>query len=119
MDADRAAPYIKDAMVPKGPASEARPERRRSSRIKVAHPVRLRPADPKDPSFEELQVTTDAGSDSFSFTTTGTHYYLGMQLKVTLPYTASLKVEREGKVVRVHMRGQGYQSIVVQLEKAR
>lgn len=104
-------------MVPNGPASEARPERRRSTRVRVAHPVRLRPADPKDGYFEELQVTTDAASESFSFTTTSTHYYLGMKLKVTLPYTASLKVERTGQIVRVQVRGQGYQTIIVALEK--
>lgn len=105
-------------MVPNGPASETRPERRHSTRVKVAHPVRLRPADPKDAFFEELQVTTDAGSDSFSFTTTSAHYYLGMKLKVTLPYTASLKVERTGHIVRVQMRGKGYQTVIVELEKA-
>lgn len=106
-------------MVPNSPASEARPERRRSSRVRVAHPVRLRPEDPKDPFFEELQVTTDAGSESFSFTTTSSHYYMGMPLKVTLPYTASVKVERTGKIVRVQVRAQGYQTIVVELGKAR
>ncbi len=104
-------------MVPEDSGSEAGPERRRSSRVKVAHPVRLRPSDPNDEYFEELQVTTDAGSSGFTFTTTGTHYYLGMHLRVTLPYTASVKVERRGKVARVHMRGRGYQTIAVELEK--
>lgn len=118
MDAVLTGLYINVAMVPAGPASEARSERRRSSRVRVAHPVRLRPADASDPFFEELQVTTDAGSGSFSFTTTSPHYYMGMRLKVTLPYTASLKVERAGRIVRVQMRGKGYQSVVVELEKA-
>lgn len=70
---------------------------RRSRRIKISQPVRLRPSDPN--YTEEVQTTVNLSRDGLYFTTALKHYYVGMQVRVTVPYRPSdpvHKVSRRG-----------------------
>lgn len=80
-------------------------EKRRSRRVKIAKPLRVRPSDPKDEHFEDLPVSVNASKDGIFFLSRRkTGYYAGMRVFVTFPFTSKhdpMNCEYVGEVVRV------------------
>jgi hypothetical protein len=96
-------------------------ERRRSRRIKIGQPLKLRPSDPKDPHFEEANVTTNVSRDGIYFVSRLDSYYEGMRLFVAVPHhLPSEPQDREylGQVVRVDTLLDARFGIAVQLLSA-
>ena len=93
------------------------PERRRSRRIHIGQPVRIRPSDPKDKYFEDRSTTKNVSRDGIYFVTREVSYYEGMRLFVIVPHHAPRETQdREylGQVVRVDSRANGERGIAVQ-----
>jgi hypothetical protein len=61
-------------------------ERRATRRLKLAQPVRIRPADPRYP--EEVLATVNFSRRNLYFRTRAQHYYLGMHVEIVFPYRA-------------------------------
>jgi len=61
-------------------------ERRRTRRVRMKQTLRVRPANPKDGSFEEIAATKNMSQDGLYFVTEREAYYQGMRLFVTVPY---------------------------------
>lgn len=76
-------------------------DRRRESRTRIARPVYIRPADPSETHFEEVQVTTDFSNVGLHFITAQKDcYHQGMQLYL-IPALGCLNFECLGEVVRM------------------
>ena len=91
------------------------PERRRGSRTRVARPVYIRPADPSENNFEEVQITTDFSNVGLHFITAQKDCYRkGMQLYM-IPVLGWLNFECLGEVVRIEPRPDGKYGIAVKL----
>ena len=76
-------------------------DRRRESRALIARPVYIRPADPSETSFEEVQTTTDVSNVGLHFITAQKGCYRkGMQLYM-IPVLGCLNFECLGEVVRM------------------
>jgi len=96
-------------------------ERRRSRRIKIGQPVKVRPSDPDDPQFEETSVTMNVSKDGIYFVSQKRAYSEGMRLFVAVPHHAPRDPQdREylGQVVRVDTLAEGRFGIAVQLLSA-
>jgi hypothetical protein len=94
------------------------PERRRSRRLRIGQPVRIRPSDPKDKYFEDHNTTKNVSRDGIYFLTTISNYYEGMRLFVVVPHhTPRSPQDREylGQVVRVDALQEVQWGIAVQL----
>ena len=94
------------------------PERRRSRRIRIGQPVRIRPSDPKDNYFEDNTTTKNVSRDGIYFATTISGYYEGMRLLLVVPHhTPRSPQDREylGQVVRVDSLPEVRWGIAVQL----
>ena len=94
------------------------PERRRSRRVKIGQPIKVRPSDPKDDHFEELSKTRNASRTGVYFVTKRESYYPGMRLFVTAPYyspTDPTNCEYIAQVVRVENLGDGQYGVAAQL----
>ena len=79
-------------------------ERRRSRRIRIGQPLKIRPSDPKDEPFEDTNVTTNVSREGIYFVTRLKSYREGMRLFVAVPHHAAKEPQdREylGQVVRV------------------
>ncbi len=90
-------------------------ERRRTRRVKILKPARVRPADPQ--YKEEVRTTLNATRDGLYFTTWAEHYYVGMRVCATFPY-ASVDVcnsEYLGEVVRIGRLEDGSLGIAVRI----
>lgn len=96
-------------------AAEKAKERRRNRRSKMARPVLVRPRDPN--YHEEAQTTVNISRDGYYFVTAAQHYYLGMPVGVTFPYTPGdpCNAEKSAKVVRIDKLPDGKLGIAVQL----
>ena len=71
---------------------------------KIARPVRVRPADPKDEHFEDLPVSANTSKDGFVFTSWRKSYYMGMRVFVTFPFSSlhdPMNCEYVAEAVRV------------------
>jgi hypothetical protein len=93
--------------------------RRRSARVSVPIPVRIRPVDFSDGSFDDAASTVDIARNSIYVTTWRGNYYSGMRLIVTYPFLAEAKSavwEYLGEVLRVDRQGDGRSRIVVLLQ---
>lgn len=94
-------------------------EKRRSRRVKIAKPVRVRPSDPKDEHFEDLPVSVNASKDGIFFLSRRkSGYYAGMRVFVTFPYTSvhdPMNCEYVGEVVRVESPGGDKIGVAVKL----
>jgi hypothetical protein len=90
-------------------------ERRRNPRVKMARPVLVRPHDPY--YREEVQTTINISKDGYYFTTASSHYYLGMPVGVTFPYTPGdrFNSEKVAKVVRIDKLPDGKFAVALQL----
>lgn len=93
-------------------------ERRRSRRIRIGQPVKIRPSDPRDEHFEEMNVTKNVSREGIYFVSKLQSYYEGMRLFLTVPYHApSEPTDQEylGQVARVDHLEDGKRGIGVQL----
>jgi hypothetical protein len=93
-------------------------ERRRTRRIRIGQPVRIRPSDPKDKYFEDSNTTKNVSRDGIYFVTRVANYYEGMRLFVIVPHHSPREPQdREylGQVVRVDSLPEGERGVAVQL----
>jgi PilZ domain len=79
-------------------------DKRRSRRIRIGQPIKVRVPGSKDRQFEEVNVTRNVARDGIYFLSPLADYHEGMRLYVTVPYhTPPESQDREylGQVVRV------------------
>ena len=94
------------------------PERRRSRRIKIGQPLKIRPSDPKDTPFDDINVTTNVSRDGIYFVSHITTYAEGMRLYVAVPHHLPRNEQDKeylGQVVRVDALLEGRFGVAVQL----
>ncbi len=91
-------------------------ENRRSRRAGMKQPMRVRPLDRKDGSFEELGTTKNISQGGVYFVTQREGYYEGMRLSVTVPYSANsmLNYEYHGQVTRVDPLAHDQKGVAIQ-----
>ncbi|HME11786.1 MAG TPA: PilZ domain-containing protein [Candidatus Acidoferrum sp.] len=80
------------------------PQKRRSRRVKMSRPVRVRPSEPRDEHFEDHITSVNASKEGIYFHSRRTGYYKGMRVFVTFPYTSGhdpMNCEYVAEVVRV------------------
>ncbi|HKM83469.1 MAG TPA: PilZ domain-containing protein [Candidatus Acidoferrum sp.] len=93
-------------------------ERRRSRRIRIGQPLKVRPSDPHDVPFEETATTKNVSRDGIYFLSKNQTYRAGMRVFVTLPYHFPRDphdVEYLGQVARIEILPDGNFGIGVQL----
>jgi PilZ domain len=93
-------------------------ERRRSRRIRIGQPVKIRPSDPKDAYFDDTTTTKNVSRDGIYFVSQITSYYEGMRLFVIMPHhTPKDPKDKEflGQVSRVEKIAEGQWGVAVQL----
>jgi PilZ domain len=98
--------------------STVRTYHRRSRRIAVSLPVRLRPSSPRGELLDEITNTTNVSSEGFYFLTERDHYQEGMRLFVTLPYHWPRAPRDRGylaQVIRIELLDDGKRGVAVQL----
>jgi len=91
-------------------------ERRRSRRVRMGQPVRVRPADPKDGRFEEVGTTKDVSQDGVYFVTRREGYYEGMLVNVMVPYASNARqknYEYSGQIARIEDLGNSQRGIAI------
>jgi hypothetical protein len=90
-------------------------ERRVSRREKLAHPVRVRPADPR--LEEEVRASVNFSRAGIYFTTALQHYYIGMHVELAFPYREGEIVYRTtaGEVIRLERRAGAKWGVAVRL----
>jgi hypothetical protein len=78
-------------------------EHRRTRRVRMRQTLRVRPADPKDGTFEEIGTTQNVSQGGVYFVTEREHYYEGMHLSVMVPYSTAgtQNYEYNGKITRI------------------
>ena len=90
-------------------------ERRQSRRAQIAQPIRLQPKDLKDGYFDELTVTVNTSRNGIAFASRLAVFYIGMELHVTYPYTATVKINHLGRVIRIEPLDSNFQRIILHL----
>jgi hypothetical protein len=93
-------------------------ERRRSRRIRIGQPLKVRPSDPRDADFEETATTKNVSRDGIYFLSKNQTYRAGMRLFVTLPYhfpSDPHDLQYLGQVARIEDLPDGNRGIAVQL----
>ncbi len=91
-------------------------DRRRTDRAKISLPVRVRPSDAREDSFDEVVTTLNASRDGLYFTTACPSYQGGMLLHVTFPYSPGARsVDFLGQVVRIEQLPEGRIGVAVHL----
>jgi len=93
-------------------------ERRRSRRIRIGQPLKVRPSDPRDPHFEETSTTKNVSRDGIYFLSKSLFFYQGMRLFISLPFHIPkdpLDQEYIGQVARIENLPDGNRGIAVQL----
>jgi ribosomal protein L21E len=92
------------------------PDKRRSRRIRIGQPMKIRCSDPKEP-FEELNVTKNVSREGIYFSSALAAYREGMRLHITVPHhnpRGTQDREYIGQVVRVDRLETGEYGIAVQ-----
>lgn len=95
-----------------------KPERRRSRRVKIVKPLRVRPSEPNDDHFEDTPISVNASRDGIYFTTRREGYYKGMRVFVTFPYASPndpANSEYVGEIIRIDKLSGGKHGIAVRL----
>jgi PilZ domain len=93
-------------------------ERRKSRRIRIGQPVKIRPSDPKDKYFEDKTATKNVSRDGIYFVSSVSSYYEGMRLFLIVPHHMPRDPQdREylGQVVRVEALPEGRWGVAVNL----
>jgi len=102
----------------KGPTAEYTVQRR-SRRVKIAKPVRVRPSEPRDDHFEDLPVSVNASKEGIYFVSRLHSYYPGMRVFVTFPFTSAhdpMNCEYVAQVLRVEKLPNGKNGVAVHLQ---
>ena len=89
-------------------------DRRLEPRTRMARPVYMQPADPRDTRFEEVGTMTDFSRNGFYFITQRGSYREGMQFYVIHAF-GCFNFEYVGEVVRIEQLPFGEYGIAVQL----
>jgi hypothetical protein len=92
-------------------------DKRRSRRIRIGQPLKIRASDPKDVHVEETNITKNVSREGIYFVSPIVTYYEGMRLYVTVPHHAPRDPQdREylGQVVRVEKLAEGQCGVAVQ-----
>jgi PilZ domain-containing protein len=92
-------------------------DKRRSRRIRIGQPMRVRGSDPKDSNVQEVNVTKNVAREGVYFVSPLEAYYEGMRLYVTVPHhTPRDPQDREylAQVVRVEKLEEGRCGVAVQ-----
>jgi hypothetical protein len=93
-------------------------ELRRTRRVKVAKPLRVRPSEAQDEHFEDFPISVNASKEGIYFTTRRAVYRKGMRVFVTFPYTRAhdpMSSEYLAEVSRVENLPHGRFGIAVHL----
>ncbi len=104
------------------PAGSSHSERRQKRRVQISQKVRVRPANPIGPGFEEVQATMNVCRDGIYFPTELPGYRQGMELFVTFPYSdmpGAINLDYLGSVVRVDTLTHGRFGVAVHLKSTR
>ena len=97
------------------------PERRRSRRVRIGQPLKIRASDQKGAQFEELSKTKNVSRDGIYFVSQNGSYFEGMRLFVAVPHHSPRGPEdREylAQVARVEQLADGHWGIAVQFLSA-
>jgi hypothetical protein len=92
-------------------------EKRRSRRIRIGQPLKIRASDPKDAQIAETNTTKNVSREGIYFVSEVASYYEGMRLYVSVPHhTPQEPQDREylGQVARIERLGEGKWGIAVQ-----
>jgi PilZ domain-containing protein len=95
------------------------PQKRRSRRVKMARPVRVRPSEPRDEHFEDLITSVNTSKEGIYFHTRRKGYYKGLRVFVTFPYTSGhdpMNCDYVAEVVRVEELPNGRFGVAVELK---
>lgn len=93
-------------------------DRRRSRRLKIGQPLKVRPTDPRGEVFEDISKTKNVSREGFYFLTQRKSYLEGMRVFVTLPYHGAGDLrnhEYVGQVLRVDASQEDQWGVAVQL----
>jgi len=93
-------------------------EKRRSRRIHIGQPLKIRASYPTDAQVEDTSLTKNVAREGIYFASKIGSYYEGMRVFVSLPYHSPREPEdREylGQVVRVDKLTEGQWGVAVQL----
>ncbi len=95
--------------------SSSRSERRQRERLPLSLPVHIRPLNPEQKQLEEVSKTLNFSRKGLYFTTCSNHYYVGMGLVVTIPYSsvAARRKKYLCEVVRLEHFGDGRHGVAV------
>jgi hypothetical protein len=92
---------------------------RKSRRIKMTKPVRVRPSDPLEDHFEDTPTSVNASKEGIYFISRRKGYYKGMRVFVTFPFTSPhdpMNLEYVAEVVRIEELPNGKLGIAVHLK---
>ncbi len=92
-------------------------DKRRSRRIRIGQPLKIRASDPKDADIEEVNVTRNVSREGIYFVSAIRTYTEGMRLYVTVPHhNPPDPKDREylGQVVRVDRMAEQQCGVAIQ-----
>jgi PilZ domain len=115
-DSAQAVAHPKKLCSDNGMYNKSEGERRRTRRVRMKQPLRVRPESPKDGAFEEIGTSTNVSQDGVYFVTQRETYRQGMRLSVSLPYHSPFSpqnYEYVGQVARIDELGSGQKGIAV------
>ena len=101
------------------PAKPPYSEHRKSRRVKMAKPVRVRPSDPLEDHFEDTPTSVNASKEGIYFISRRKGYYKGMRVFVTFPFTSPhdpMNLEYVAEVVRIEELPNGKSGVAVHLK---
>jgi hypothetical protein len=93
-------------------------DKRRSRRIRIGQPLKIRPSDPKDAELQETNTTKNVSREGIYFVSQIASYREGMRVFVGLPHHSPEEPQdREylGQVVRTEKLADGQWGVAVQL----
>lgn len=111
----RAAISLKPPAPPETPYAQ----QRRSRRVKMSRPVRVRPSEPRDEHFEDLILSVNVSKEGIYFHTRRKGYYKGLRVFVTFPYSSGhdpMNCDYVAEVVRVEDLPNGRFGVAVDLK---
>jgi hypothetical protein len=93
-------------------------DKRRSRRIRIGQPLKIRLSDPKDAELQETNTTKNVSREGIYFVSQNASYREGMRVFVGLPHHSPEEPQdREylGQVVRTEKLADGQWGVAVQL----
>jgi PilZ domain len=93
-------------------------EKRKSRRIRIGQPLKIRPTDPKDAEFQETSTTKNVSREGIYFISQIANFREGMRVFVVLPHHSPEEPQdREylGQVVRMEKLSDEKWGVAVQL----